>query len=247
VVRATDDGAPTLFDDETVTITVTNVNEPPVVTNDAYTTDEDTPLSIAAPGVLGNDLDPEVAPLTVQSASAVSALGATVALAADGSFSYDPRSSATLQALGAGAQATDSFSYTAIDGGGATAGGSVTVTVDGAAVNLSLTKQALVPGGQVPLGAELTFQLSVANDPAGLATGIVVTDPLPIGLAFASSGCATEAAGVVTWAVGDLAAGASASCDFNVTANDPGTFVNVATLASDDLAAGSEPTAERGR
>jgi hypothetical protein len=41
----------------TVTITVTCVNDAPVAQNDSYTTDEDTPLVVPAPGVLGNDSD----------------------------------------------------------------------------------------------------------------------------------------------------------------------------------------------
>ncbi|NOG48616.1 MAG: hypothetical protein HND48_03575 [Chloroflexi bacterium] len=39
----------------TVTITVNPVNDAPVAVNDAYATDEDTALNIAAPGVLTND------------------------------------------------------------------------------------------------------------------------------------------------------------------------------------------------
>ena len=34
-------------------------NQPPVATDDAYPTDEDTPLNEPAPGVLGNDTDAE--------------------------------------------------------------------------------------------------------------------------------------------------------------------------------------------
>src|SRR5207247_2191249 len=41
----------------TVAITVTAVNDPPVAANDSFTTNEDTALTIAAPGVLGNDAD----------------------------------------------------------------------------------------------------------------------------------------------------------------------------------------------
>ena len=43
----------------TVTITVNAVNDAPVATADSYSTDEDTPLSVGAPGVLANDTDPE--------------------------------------------------------------------------------------------------------------------------------------------------------------------------------------------
>jgi VCBS repeat-containing protein len=41
----------------TVRITVTCVNDAPVAQDDSYTTDEDTPLVVAKPGVLGNDYD----------------------------------------------------------------------------------------------------------------------------------------------------------------------------------------------
>ena len=48
----------------TVTITVVSVNDAPVADVDAYSTDEDVLLEVAAPGVLGNDVDPDVDPLT---------------------------------------------------------------------------------------------------------------------------------------------------------------------------------------
>src|SRR5690606_34397942 len=41
----------------TVTITIDPVNDAPVAVADGYNTDEDTPLTITAPGVLGNDSD----------------------------------------------------------------------------------------------------------------------------------------------------------------------------------------------
>ncbi len=41
----------------TVALTITAVNDAPVAANDSYTTAEDTTLTVAAPGVLGNDSD----------------------------------------------------------------------------------------------------------------------------------------------------------------------------------------------
>src|SRR6185437_12906686 len=41
----------------TVSLTVTAVNDAPVAGSDSYTTAEDTPLSVAASGVLSNDTD----------------------------------------------------------------------------------------------------------------------------------------------------------------------------------------------
>src|SRR5439155_23026070 len=41
----------------TVTLTISAVNDAPVALNDAYATNEDTPLTVSAPEVLGNDTD----------------------------------------------------------------------------------------------------------------------------------------------------------------------------------------------
>ena len=43
----------------TVSLTVNPVNDAPVAVNDGYSTDEDTPVTVAAPGVLDNDTDVE--------------------------------------------------------------------------------------------------------------------------------------------------------------------------------------------
>lgn len=47
----------------TVSITVTPVNTAPLAADDAYTTDEDTVLNVASPGLLRNDTDPDAGPL----------------------------------------------------------------------------------------------------------------------------------------------------------------------------------------
>src|SRR5207244_1217622 len=48
----------------TVSITVNAVNDAPLVVNDNYSTNEDTTLTLAPPGVLGNDTDVEANTLT---------------------------------------------------------------------------------------------------------------------------------------------------------------------------------------
>jgi VCBS repeat-containing protein len=80
-------------------------NRPPLAVGDAYTTLEDTALNIAAPGVLGNDSDPDGNPISAQLVTGPTR--GTLALNANGSFVYTPS---------ANANGSDSFTYNAFDG-----------------------------------------------------------------------------------------------------------------------------------
>ncbi|RLG38661.1 MAG: hypothetical protein DRO01_06270, partial [Thermoproteota archaeon] len=104
----------------TVTITVGATNDPPTANDDSYTTNEDTQLSVPAPGVLGNDTDPDGDPLTVSSYDHTTVQGGTVSVNPNGSFIYDPPADYC---------GTDSFGYTASDGNGGTDTATVTITV----------------------------------------------------------------------------------------------------------------------
>jgi VCBS repeat-containing protein len=72
----------------TVTITVTPVNDAPVAVNDAYTTSEDTTLTIPATGVLANDSDVDGDVLSAVLVTGVAQ--GTLNLNGDGSFTYTP-------------------------------------------------------------------------------------------------------------------------------------------------------------
>jgi VCBS repeat-containing protein len=89
----------------TVTVTVRPVNDAPVARPDAYATDEDTPLTMAAPGVLANDTDVDGDAL--QAVLVAGPSHGTLALNADGSFTYTPS---------ANANGSDSFTYKVNDG-----------------------------------------------------------------------------------------------------------------------------------
>jgi hypothetical protein len=103
----------------TVMITVNAVNDAPVAVDDSYATDVDTQLVVAAPGVLGNDTDAESDPLT---AVLTTTPNGSLALAADGSFTYDPDP---------GFNDVDSFTYFANDSTENSASpATVTITVD---------------------------------------------------------------------------------------------------------------------
>src|SRR5204863_3812875 len=90
----------------TVTITVNPVNDAPTAVNDAYNVDEGGTLNVAAPGVLGNDTDPDSPTLTAVLVSGP-AHATLFTLNSDGSFTYVHDGSETT---------SDSFTYKASDG-----------------------------------------------------------------------------------------------------------------------------------
>lgn len=115
----------------------------PVALPDGYTTDEDTPLVVAAPGVLSNDLDEDLDPLT-----AVLNTGPTngeVVLNADGSFTYTPDDDFN---------GSDSFTYDASDGTGTT---TATATINVISVNDAPTADA---GGPYTVAEDGSILLS---------------------------------------------------------------------------------------
>lgn len=93
--------------------------------------------------------------------------------------------------------------------------GNVTIGPAGPQADLGIVKTA--PDGVVT-GGNFSYQLTASNAGPIAATGVVVTDVLPAGVNFVSSTCgATNAAGTVTWNIGALANGGSASCTLTVT------------------------------
>jgi len=146
----------------TVTVTIT-VNTVPVAQGDSFTTDEDMPLVVAVPGVLGNDSDGDGDPLTAMQVSGPG--NGNLALNPDGSFTYSPN---------ANFNGSDSFSYRANDG-----------TADSEVVTVAITVNAVndppmntVPGAQTtPVDTPLTFTganaISISDADAGAAELLV--------------------------------------------------------------------------
>jgi VCBS repeat-containing protein len=104
----------------TVRIEVTAVNDAPAAHGDEYATDEETPLTVAGPGVLGNDTDAEGDTLTAKLESGPGHGG--LSLNADGSFTYTPQ---------ADYDGPDSFTYRAHDGSVDSEPVTVTIAVNG--------------------------------------------------------------------------------------------------------------------
>jgi hypothetical protein len=113
----------------------------PAVTTDSYTTSEDTALTIAAPGVLGNDVDSHALTAAVLS----SPTHGSLTLNADGSLTYTPN---------ADYNGADSFSYRATDAAGLSGTANVNLTIT--AVN------------DAPTATNLTQSLTFAEDAAAL-------------------------------------------------------------------------------
>jgi len=99
-------------------VNVAKPNSPPVAAADSYTVSAGTTLSVAAPGVLANDRDPDGDPMTAVLASGVA--HGTLALDASGALRYTPA---------AGYSGSDSFTYRAADASSSSAAVNVAITV----------------------------------------------------------------------------------------------------------------------
>jgi VCBS repeat-containing protein len=99
-------------------VTIIGVNDAPSAADDGYSTAEDSVLTVAAPGVLGNDTD--VDGDTLFAVVVDEPNNGTLTLNADGSFTYTPAANFT---------GTDSFTYHAGDGALDSNTATVTITV----------------------------------------------------------------------------------------------------------------------
>ena len=199
----------------TVAITVTPTADAPIAAGDSYTTAEDTPLTIAAPGVLGNDSDPDgTAPTAVLVAGPLPAQG-TLTLSANGGFTFTPASNFSGPA---------SFTYRASDG-------ALNSNVATVAITVTPTADAPIAAGDSYTAAEDT-PLTIAalgvlgndSDPDGTApTAVLVAGPLP-----AQGTLTLSANGGFTFTP---ASNFSGPASFTYRASDGALNSNVATVA----------------
>jgi hypothetical protein len=147
----------------TVSITVNPVNDAPVAVADAYSVEQNTTLTVDAPGgVLGNDTDVDGDTLTA-GLDAGPANGILSIFNDNGSFEYTPS---------AGFTGEDSFTYTATDGNGGSSTTTVTITVDSTqnSVFVQEITMALVSAGK-NTKAEATV---LVHDGGGAVAGATV-------------------------------------------------------------------------
>jgi FtsP/CotA-like multicopper oxidase with cupredoxin domain len=101
----------------TVTLGVTPANDAPTAAADAFEATAGNTLNVAAPGVLGNDSDPDGDVLTA--ALVTGPTGGDLTLNANGSFTYNPNAGTT----------EDSFTYQACDPGALCSSPATSVTI----------------------------------------------------------------------------------------------------------------------
>jgi hypothetical protein len=143
-VTVSDDDTPSLAVTATITIDVLDVLHPPVATDDRYAALSDSPLVVTAPGVLGNDTDPDLDSLTVEESPVVAPAHGVVVLGSDGSFTYTPDP---------GFVGMDVFAYRIDDGAGGNDTASVTVDVRDASMFESLYLTSVGNGTELFFGS----------------------------------------------------------------------------------------------
>ncbi len=119
-VRVTDDGSPPGEDHDVFVLTVEDANWPPVARDDRYAVDEDGVLAVGAPGVLGNDEDPDGDPLEAELVRDGRLSHGHLVLYRNGGFRYTPDPDF---------HGTDAFTYRATDGELGSGGATVRITV----------------------------------------------------------------------------------------------------------------------
>jgi len=100
--------------------------------------------------------------------------------------------------------------------------------------DLSITKTD--SADPVLAGQDLTYTLVVANGGPSDATNVVVTDAVPAGTSFVSAdGGGLEAGGIVTWNLGTVADGGSATVHVTIHVDEGRTadLSNTANVQSD--------------
>ncbi|MEV6581285.1 hypothetical protein AB0M92_24335 [Streptomyces sp. NPDC051582] len=101
------------------------------------------------------------------------------------------------------------------------------------AADLSMTKAA--DATTVTVGQTVTYRITVRNAGPNDATGVIVTDQLPEGLAFLSAdGPGSYSAATGRWSVGGVPVGTAATLVLRAKATKPGLIGNTATASANE-------------
>jgi VCBS repeat-containing protein len=200
-----------------------STNSTPTANNDTYSTAFNTPLTIAASGVLSNDTDPNNKSLTA--AVSTQPANGTLTLNSNGSFTYTPTT---------GFSGSDSFTYTATNGTQTSSAATVSITVAASSNAPTVTSHTYSTNEGTPLTVSAASGvLSGAADPQSLSmTAAAVTQPAHGTLALAADGSF----------VYTPAAAFSGNDSFTYTASDSSATSQPATVTI-TVAATTTPTA----
>jgi len=236
--------------------TITGTNSAPVAVADAGAVNEDATLDVAASGVLGNDTDVDSNDILAVSAirtgsetgsgtsgslgSALTGAYGDVTMNADGSYAYIANNAA---ALAAGAQVTDTFTYTVTDGN-ITDTAEIVITItgtndppfatdDASAVDeddtLSIAATGLLANDT---DADAGASLSITAIRTGAESGSGTAGSIGVALAGAYGDFTVNADGSYSYNANNanaLAAGTTATDTFTYTVSD-GTITDTAEI-----------------
>jgi VCBS repeat-containing protein len=213
-------------------------NHAPMATNDSYFATEDTPLALAAPGVLANDTDADGEPVTAVLVSGP-AHGA-LTLSANGSFTYTPA---------VNFNGSDSFTYKASDGVALSNAATVMITVS--EVNDAPTAVAdsatLAEDGSVAIDVTANDAAGPANEAGQTLSVSSVGEPAHGQAAIITAG---PDAGKVRYTPAADYNGpdsfTSTACDDGTTAAIPDSRCDTATVALTVTAVNDAPDADAG-
>jgi VCBS repeat-containing protein len=104
------------FATSSLVVTISGLNDAPVAGSYSVNTDEDTILTVAAPGLISAATDIDGNSLTLTPATLFSTRGAYVTISSNGQYIYDPSVSSQIQGLNQGDTLTDTFIYNISDG-----------------------------------------------------------------------------------------------------------------------------------
>ncbi|MDM8530221.1 Ig-like domain-containing protein [Anaerolineales bacterium HSG25] len=153
------------------------INHAPVANNDSYQTTLNTPLSVGASGVLGNDSDANHDSLVATLVSGPS--HGSLSFNGNGSFSYTPQTGFT---------GNDSFVYKVNDGTADSGNATVKITVSAPPVDGDSLPVAVDDAYSMVQGASLTNSTVLANDQNGPFTAMIISQPEHGLLSFGSDG-----------------------------------------------------------
>ena len=207
---------------EFITVTIDVTNAPPVAGADSFTVLAGRTLTVAAPGLLANDSDPDGDALQV--IAFFEAANGTVGLVTDGSLTYTPNP---------GFVGTDSFVYKVSDGI-ATANGTVTIAVV-ADTSADLSVSLVINAAELPAGDAADVVVRVDN--AGAASGGGTLQLTPgLGVSFLGGGEGFDPATGI-WSFGPIAAGGFAEFAIETlfaTAGTPDIVAEIVTATNPD-------------